>query len=251
VYMLNKPIEKIIYDESGKFVGVQSEGEIAKAKQVIADPSYFPDKVKKEGEVARCIVFLKAPIPNTNNADSAQIILPASQLKGRKNDLYVSMVSFQHQVVPKNMYVACVSGIVETKEPERELQPALDLLGKIDKKFFWVSDLLVATNDPTKDQVYITKSYDPSSHFEAATTEVIQLYERITGQKLDLTISADPDDLKDDGSADAEAAQAAADAAEASAQAAADRAKEMREAEEALAKATIGGETPTGGAPAS
>ena len=49
--MLDKPIEKIEYDAEGKVCGVTSGGETAKTKRVIADPSYFPDKVKKVGQV--------------------------------------------------------------------------------------------------------------------------------------------------------------------------------------------------------
>jgi len=34
----------------------------------------------------------------------------------------------------------------------------------------------------------VTKSYDATSHFESASDEVLELYERITGEKLDLNI---------------------------------------------------------------
>ena len=50
-YMLDKPVEEIVYDENGQVCGVKSQGETAKTKMVIADPSYFPDKVKKVGQV--------------------------------------------------------------------------------------------------------------------------------------------------------------------------------------------------------
>jgi len=50
-YMLDKPIEEIKYDEMGQVCGVTSQGETAKTKMVIGDPSYFPDKVRKEGQV--------------------------------------------------------------------------------------------------------------------------------------------------------------------------------------------------------
>ena len=50
-YMLDKPIEAIVYDDNGQVCGVTSQGETAKAKMVIGDPSYFPDKVKKQGQV--------------------------------------------------------------------------------------------------------------------------------------------------------------------------------------------------------
>ena len=53
-YMLDKPIDKIEYGEDGKVCGVTSAGETARTKTVVADPSYFPDKVKKVGQVSFC-----------------------------------------------------------------------------------------------------------------------------------------------------------------------------------------------------
>ena len=84
--MLDKKIDKIVYDDEGKFVGVESEGKLAKGKQLLADPTYFigTDKVKKVGQVARCIVLLPSPIPKTNNSPSCQMILPHDNLPGRK-----------------------------------------------------------------------------------------------------------------------------------------------------------------------
>ncbi|CAN1302898.1 Guanosine nucleotide diphosphate dissociation inhibitor At5g09550 [Linum perenne] len=43
-YMLNKPDCKVEFDDSGKAIGVTSEGETAKCKKVVCDPSYLPDK---------------------------------------------------------------------------------------------------------------------------------------------------------------------------------------------------------------
>jgi Rab GDP dissociation inhibitor len=39
------------------------------------------------------------------------------------------MVSSTHNVCAKNVYVAIVSTIVETKNPEAEIEPGLKLLG--------------------------------------------------------------------------------------------------------------------------
>lgn len=36
---------QVEFDEGGKVVGVTSEGETAKCKKVVCDPSYLPDKV--------------------------------------------------------------------------------------------------------------------------------------------------------------------------------------------------------------
>lgn len=44
-YMLAKPDVEVVYDDAGRAVGVTSEGETAKAKFVVGDPTYFPGKV--------------------------------------------------------------------------------------------------------------------------------------------------------------------------------------------------------------
>ena len=54
-------------------------------------------QVKKVGQVVRCICLLDHPLPNTKDALSTQIIIP--QMKAnRKSDIYVTMVSYTHQV---------------------------------------------------------------------------------------------------------------------------------------------------------
>lgn len=45
---------------------------------------------------------------------------------------------------------------------------------------------MLPTDDGKGDNVYVTHSCDPTSHFESETNEVLQLYERITGEQLDL-----------------------------------------------------------------
>jgi Rab GDP dissociation inhibitor len=49
-YMLNKPDVQVAYDNGVAF-GVTAEGETAKAKLVVGDPSYFPGKVRKTSRV--------------------------------------------------------------------------------------------------------------------------------------------------------------------------------------------------------
>lgn len=201
-YMLNKPVKQIVYDETGRVSGVMDEeGVTAKCKTLICDPSYVlgTDKIKKTCEIIRCISILSHPINETSNADSCQIILPAHQLPGRKSDIYISLVSYHHKVCADNKYIAVVSLVKELPgdSVQRELAPALQLLGQIDEQFSWVSDHYVPCNNPAVDGVYITESYDHTSHFESAADEVIKLYSQLSGKTLDLTISADPDDLQD------------------------------------------------------
>lgn len=53
---------------------------MARCKQLICDPSYIPDRVRKAGQVIRIICILSHPIKNTNDANSCQIIIPQNQL---------------------------------------------------------------------------------------------------------------------------------------------------------------------------
>merc|ERR1711874_753239 len=116
-------------------------------------------------------------------ATSCQIILPQKQLK-RKSDIYVMMVSWAHCIAAKDKYVAIVSTVVETGNPEQEIEPALKLLGPILEKFVSVSDYRVPVDNGTQDQVFVTASYDPTSHFEDASTEVLRMWQTITGEAL-------------------------------------------------------------------
>ncbi|XP_020249431.1 guanosine nucleotide diphosphate dissociation inhibitor At5g09550-like [Asparagus officinalis] len=89
-YMLNKPECKVEFDESGKAYGVTSEGETAKCKKVVCDPSYLPAKVQKVGRVSCAICIMSHLILDTSDSHSVQLIIPQKQL-GRKSDMYVSL----------------------------------------------------------------------------------------------------------------------------------------------------------------
>jgi Rab GDP dissociation inhibitor len=90
--MLDKNIDEIVY-EDGVAVGVRSGDEVAKAKTIIGDPSYFPGKVRRIGKVIRAICLLQHPIPNTDNADSVQLIIPQNQV-GRRHGTTFAVYSF-------------------------------------------------------------------------------------------------------------------------------------------------------------
>jgi len=184
--MLDKPIDEIVYGADGKVVGVKSQGEIAKCKFVVGDPSYFPQKVKKVGKVARIICILNHPIPNTNGENSCQVILPQREVK-RGNDIYIMCISSEFFVVPKGKYMAIVSTNMEGDDPLKECGQGLALLGSIEQQFVSVLDQLEPTDDGTKDQVFVSTSYDGTSHFETTSEDVLNVYKRITGKDMDLT----------------------------------------------------------------
>jgi len=191
-YMLDKAIDAVVTDTDGKFVGVTSGGETVKAKQVIGDPSYFgagqplPDgkiRVVEMHKVVRAICLLKHPIPGTDNRDSCQIVIPQNQV-ARRNDIYIAMVSSTHNVCAKDIYVAIVSTIVETDRPELEIEPGLKLLGQIYDKFVSITPLYTPTTSGVEDNIFITRSYDATSHFETVVEDVQDVWKRVVGSDL-------------------------------------------------------------------
>jgi Rab GDP dissociation inhibitor len=62
-------------------------------------------------------------------------------------DIYICLVSDTHKVAANGKYLAMISTTVETSNPEEELKPALDLLGKIDEKFMFITDLFEPNDD--------------------------------------------------------------------------------------------------------
>ena len=199
-YMLNKPFFGVESSPEGRVVGVKSDDEVldengkvsgtkpatVRAKAVIADPTYFMDKVRRTGRMVRAICILDHPIPNTDKAESCQIIIPQAQAN-RQSDIYISCVSFAHNVAAPGKYIGIVSTTVETDKPEDELKPGLALLGPILKSFVSVSDLFEPANNPEQDGVFISKSYDATSHFETVVEDVMRIYKQLTGKDVDLT----------------------------------------------------------------
>jgi Rab GDP dissociation inhibitor len=189
-YMLDKPVHEIVTDSEGKFVGVRSGSETVKAKQVVGDPSYFSDdkesgkiRVVEDGKVIRAICILKHPIPGTEDADSVQIIIPQNQV-GRRHDIYIAMVSSTHNVCAKDVYVAIVSTIVETSIPEKEIVPGLQLLGPIHESFISVTPIYTPISDGKADNIFITRSYDATSHFETVVEDVQNVWKSMIGKDL-------------------------------------------------------------------
>ncbi|KAL8801727.1 MAG: hypothetical protein Q9182_004266 [Xanthomendoza sp. 2 TL-2023] len=194
-YMLNTSIDEIKYDGmkvSGIKATMRERGDESegmkfetKTSMIIADPSYFPGKVQVVGTLLKAICILNHPVANTDNSDSAQLIIPQSQV-GRKNDIYIAIVSSAHNVCPKGYYIAIVSTIAEgSSNHHLELQPGFERLGKIEEKFMGPPiPLYEPLESGMNDKIFISKSYDATSHFETTTDDVRDLYRRAAGEEL-------------------------------------------------------------------
>ncbi|OQD75409.1 hypothetical protein PENDEC_c007G04295 [Penicillium decumbens] len=195
-YMLNTDIDEVLYDDSGKVSGIkatmkdrddQSEAMKfeTKTKKIIADPSYFPSKVRVSGYLIKAICILKHPIDKTDGSDSLQLIIPQSQV-GRKHDVYIAMVSSAHNVCPKGYYIAIVSTIAENDANHHlELEAGFERLGEIEEKFMGPPiPIYEPLESGEKDNIFISKSYDATSHFETTTYDVRDMYRRAAGEEL-------------------------------------------------------------------
>lgn len=104
------------------------------------------------------------------------------------------MVSGAHNVCKAGLYLAIVSATVETSNPQEEIKPAMDLLGAVLDVFITVSDIHESTNDPKVENLFVTSSYDATSHFESASQQILDMYEEIIGEKLVFNIEATEDE---------------------------------------------------------
>lgn len=120
-YMLNTNPDEITFNAEGKVTGIRVGENIATAPIVICDPSYTTeDRLMPTGKVIRAICLMDHTIPDTNDAQSIQIIIPASCLD-RNSDIYISMVSYSHLICAKGVYVVSISTTVESDNPMAEI----------------------------------------------------------------------------------------------------------------------------------
>jgi Rab GDP dissociation inhibitor len=225
-YMLDKTIDEIITDSDGKFVGVKSGDEVVKAKQVIGDPSYFGAgkdaadgkmRVVEEGKVVRAICILKHPIPQTDNSDSCQIIIPQNQVGRRNGERMPQLTSWIRSDKFPQIFISpwflrptmCVQR-TSTLPLSAQLWRLPLLNSKSDQvlsslapfttstclshtisdhrlpcfRFVSVTPLYTPTSTGESDSIFVTRSYDATSHFETVVDDVHDVFKRVTGKDL-------------------------------------------------------------------
>jgi len=68
--------------------------------------------------------------------------------------------------------------------PEKEIVPGLQLLGPIHESFFSVTPIYTPISDGSADNIFITRSYDATSHFETVVEDVQDVWKRMIGKDL-------------------------------------------------------------------
>lgn len=181
-YMLQTPIDSVNFNADGVFESITSNGQTAKAKFIVGDPSYFADRVKPAGKVVRAICIMDHPIPHVKDSNSCQIIIPQKEMK-RQNDLYILQLSGANKVCPDGKFIAIIGTQVENfGNPEADIAPGLALLGPVLHKFVSVSDLYAPMEDGSSSRCFISNSYDSATHFESAAANILDLFQRIHGK---------------------------------------------------------------------
>eukprot|EP00917_Polyrhabdina_sp_WS-2016_P018713 GHVP01040189.1.p1 GENE.GHVP01040189.1~~GHVP01040189.1.p1 ORF type:complete len:429 (+),score=61.50 GHVP01040189.1:149-1435(+) len=183
VYMLGKKIEDIV-KENGVFKGIKIQGETIYGDKLVGSPKYLENKCISSGKIIRSVCILHSAVPNTHEADSAQIIIPQKQVN-RKNDIYITLLSHAHKVCPRGVWIAIVSTVVETDLPEKELEPAYNVLGTIHKKFITVTKKYIEDSTKTENNIFVSPSIDETSHFEEICLDIRKLYQSLTGESFD------------------------------------------------------------------
>ena len=61
------------------------------------------------------------------------------------------------------------------------------LLGTIKQKFIQISDVFEPADDGKDKQLFISKTYDATSHFETTCTDVLDIFKRGTGSDFDFS----------------------------------------------------------------
>jgi Rab GDP dissociation inhibitor len=94
-------------------------------------------------------------------------------------------------VSARGIYIAIVSTKLENGNPQEEIAPGLALLGQILQRFTAVATTYEPVSNGSVDNCFISSSFDGASHFEQDCDDMLSLYERVTGTKLDMSINAD------------------------------------------------------------
>lgn len=128
-YMLNTSVDDIHYDGdkvSGITATMRDRNDdidgmkfTTKTKKILGDPSYFPGKVQVVGYLLKAICILTHPVAYTDNSDSAQLIIPQSQVNRKNGTAWVCILLRSGTELYRYLYCYCV--IRPQRLPQRVL----------------------------------------------------------------------------------------------------------------------------------
>ena len=109
------------------------------------------------------------------------------QLHARfRADVYIMWMGKSLQVAPDGKYMCILSTMLEGGAPELELGSGLALIPQPVQKFLTVDPFYEPIGDGKEENIFISKSYDATSHFETVSLDCLDLYERYSGKPITL-----------------------------------------------------------------
>ena len=188
-YLEENDVKEILFDEQNKFKGIKTiKGEKILGKILLSSPEYMLkfNKVEKKGKIIRRIIISSNPIVNSNEVDSCQLIIPKMQT-GQKNDIFILQLSYGHCVSKKGYYVIFISCWDDGRDINIQLKPAMDVLG-FNKDTIDIFDMNCDYYEPIdknfNDNIFISNSFLPQSHFEDDYKDITDEFQKITDAKL-------------------------------------------------------------------
>jgi len=190
-FMLDTPFNGVNAGADGKPVGINTvidgKDAVLSGKAIFASPDYFPEKCQEVGKVVRCYCILDHPPAGIPGQEaSGQLIIPGNEV-GRKSDVYVLWMGDSHKVAAEGKWIALVSTNAEKPDPEQDIAPGLALIGPTLEKYTAIDPLLVPNGDGSDDGIFLSRSYDSTTHFETTVVNCMELYKQYAGVDLVLT----------------------------------------------------------------
>ena len=186
LYINNCDVEEIIYDNNQQFKGIKTTtGKYIYGSILISEPTYMEKfkKVQKKGKIIRRICILNHPIPGTGECDSCQIIIPQNQING-KNDIFILQLGYGHCVCKKGYYVVFISSFIDSNNINKQLAPAMEIIGNTLECFDKIYSFYEPINKTFNDNIFISNSFLPQSHFENDFDDIIEEFHGITEAQL-------------------------------------------------------------------
>ena len=188
-YLQETDVDEIIYDENNQFKGIKTiKGEKIYGKILLSSPEYMIkfNKLEKKNKIIRRIIISPNSIPCPNLEDSCQLIIPKMQT-GQKNDIFVLQLSYGHCVSRKGYYVIFISCWDDGREINQQLKPVMDVFG-FNKDMIEIFDMNYDYYEPINknldDNIFISNSFLPQSHFEEDYDDITDIFQKITEATL-------------------------------------------------------------------
>lgn len=141
------------------------------ASRIIADPSYYPGSTVLK-RIIRCIMILRTDTPESRN-----IIFLKRQLD-RSHDIFCVVLGPDEMAAPAGYEVGILSTVMETEDPDAEIEPVLHNFNIV-KKYTEVRSLLC--NQDTEHEIF-TRGVDESVLMDPIYDDIQAIMARLSNK---------------------------------------------------------------------